>query len=92
MNVLQYEKHIVRFSVSWQGINFVETFGQVRKNKSSKKTKKKKIPLALFFLLLYVLRLIMMKNKIDYAKNCCYLINNKITRLNPNEKYKYLKY
>ena len=90
MNVLQYVKHIVRFSVSWQGINFVETFGQVRKNKSSEK--EKKIHLALFFLLLYVLRLILMKNKIDYAKNCCYLINNKITRLNPNEKYKYLKY
>ena len=36
MNVLQYVKHIVRSSVSWQGINFVETFGQIRKNASSK--------------------------------------------------------
>ena len=78
-------------SVSWQRINFTETFGQVRKNASSKN--KKFSFSSLSFLLLYVC--IKMNTDEKYNRLCLELLlsnSNKITRLNPNEKDKYLKY
>ena len=55
--------------------------------------KTKKFPLALFFLLLHAC--IKMNTDEKYNRLCLELLlfnNNKIARLNPNEKYKYLKY